>query len=114
MHYRVGTSAPSERRLRKDCEISRSCEFLGWVVHTPDEDGFLERVADPGSWVFRAFSGSPERAMKFKLATMAARIADELAYPAVVAATFDMGDKIMVVEVGGNDASTFAPPQSSS
>lgn len=107
MFFKVGSSAPSERRMRKELGIPMDHQFLGWVVHTPHEDGFLGRVVDEGSWVFRAFTGSPEHAVKFKLPTIAARIADELDYPAVLAAAFDVGDHIAVIPVGGNAFSEF-------
>lgn len=109
MFFKIGKSAPSERRMRNEFGIPEDHKFLGWVVHTPHENGFLGRVIDEGSWVFRAFTGSPEHAMKFKLPTMAARIADELEYPAVLGGAFDTGTHIAVIHVGGNAASEFGP-----
>jgi hypothetical protein len=106
VHFANGTSPPSEKQLRMEMELPQDCKFLGWAVHTPHEDGFLLEAYEPegrGS----AFGPSPEKAEKYEDPNMPARIVDNMAYPAVVTALFDLGAQILSIPVGGNDLSEF-------
>lgn len=109
VHFANGTSPPSENQLKMDVELPQDCKFLGWAVHTPHEDGFLLTSHEGDVLVSRAFGPSPEKAAKYDDPNIPARIVDDLAYPAVVTALFDLGAQIASIPVGGNDLCEFRP-----
>ncbi len=107
MHYAVGDSAPAEEHLRVELEIPPNAPFLGWAVHTPHEDGFLEAQERRGDFVSRSFGPDPDRAMLFADPVEAETVVDDFDYPAVLVALFDFGKQIASIPVGGNVHSQF-------
>ncbi|WP_159987364.1 hypothetical protein [Novosphingobium sp. 18052] len=107
--FSSGTKAPTEKQLRRGMQLPHTSKFLGWAIHTPHEDGFLLKSYDSDGSAVKIFGGSPEKAAKYKNPNVAARIADELPYPAVLTALFDLGNEIASIAVGGNVRSAFAP-----
>ena len=107
MYYAVGSSAPVEERLRVELQIPADAVFLGWAVHTPHEDGFLETQERRGVFVGRSFGPNPDKALLFSDPFDAGNIVDDFDYPAVLVALFDFGKHIASIPVGGNVHSQF-------
>lgn len=100
-------TAPTEQEMREELGLPASAEFKGWVVHTPHEDGFLVSQTEVRDALVRAFGGSPEAAMFFPTAEAAGEVAADLDYTATVAAVFDVGSQLAVIQIGGNAHSEF-------
>src|SRR3712207_3967299 len=92
---------PTEQQVRDDRGLPATAEFKGWVVHTPDQGGFLAVEIETPHACVRKFA-SPATAKLFPTPEAAGKVVTRLDYPAVVAAVFAVESQLAIIPVGRN------------
>lgn len=83
--------------LRMLHDVPLDANFVGFVVWLRERDEFLVRVDDSRGATVRSYGGLVDAAVLFRTWDDAAPHAEAARHPAIVAAAFDMGKRIMVI-----------------
>lgn len=83
--------------LRAAHDVPPDAKFVGFVVWLRERDEFLVHVEDSRGVTARSYGRFVDTAVLFKTWDDAAPHAEAAKHPALVAAAFDMGKRMMVI-----------------
>ncbi|EGU0147485.1 hypothetical protein P3637_13240 [Vibrio parahaemolyticus] len=86
---------PTPEQIKKECGLPSNAQFIGWLVHNPNQDDFLIRYHLDGS----AWCLMPDTAYRFESFQFASDVINQLdiANKAIVVIAFDLNNQVVVI-----------------
>lgn len=100
-----GMSQYNIEDLKKELNLPKEAQFLGYVVHLPDTDEFLHNLIENDMGVMKTIAKLPDMAMIFDDIELAIKATNEFNYKARVCLLFDVGSQYLVIgddEIGNS------------
>lgn len=86
---------PTPEEIKKECGLPDNAQYIGWLVHNPNQDDFLMAYNLDGS----AWCLLPDTAHRFESLQSASDAINqlEIAYKAIVVIAFDLDSQVVVI-----------------
>jgi hypothetical protein len=86
---------PTPEQIKKECGLPANTQYIGWLVHNPNQDDFLIRYhLDSSAWCL--MPDTAHRFESFQSASDAIKQLD-IANKAIVVIAFDLDSQVVVI-----------------